>query len=203
MPIKAFIKWGYSMLFLIFCGQTKAQDLDFKSVQLDLTYFGNEITNPGAAINFDWSFLHSESRRNVVHRREAEITNIRHNALNLNINLCSFYQKPTHTLASGTAGLSFKRISGRLFVYEIGANVGYARTFLNSNYEFTESENDYKFVIPGAFYLNYHYYLNFGRYFRKPIILKGWTTGISALYLQNFNSKNIYLFNLKAGIILR
>ncbi len=189
------------LIFIVLFTNSQAQDLDFKRIQLDISYFGNQVIHPGGALNVDWAFLHSERRRNVVHRRDAEITNILHHALNLNFALSAFYQKPTHTLASTTAGLSFKRISGRLFVYEIGANAGYSRTFLTNSYVYSENENDEKFSIPGAFYLSYHYYLNFGRYFRKPFFIKGWTTGVSVLALQNY-SKN-YLYNLKVGVILR
>ncbi len=194
----------YSGLIFLLVNPILAQDVDFKRLSWEVAYFGNDGLNPGGIISSDFAILHAERRRNVVHRRNAEITNVRHHALNINLSFTDFNIAGDFNIASFTGGLSYKTIAGSRFVYEIGGNIGYSRSFLNKNYSFLSNQDDGKFPIPGAFFLTNHYYFNFGKFLKRPLFfIKGWNTGFHILRLYEFNGINTNFYNIKLGIILR
>lgn len=181
-----------------------SQDIDTTltdpKLAFHLSYYGNNIWNPGIKTGFE--YLLKTNKKYIIRKSgETEIKRIKKGHYLLEGNLGFYWDPRSHVGAFTYYGVSWRRTRPRGFRFKVGLSpLGYYRSFLPDTYEVDDAGNVTEVSFPGNNYYAPVVTLGIGKDRRakenRPV---SWHLNINAMFLMPYNNAFVPLLHLELG----
>lgn len=184
----------FTLLFLLtHVGYGQEPETFFSDWKPGISYYGNNLWNPGLLIGFEKVLF--EKEKMIIKKKYSKII-YRQSVLDAKIGF--YYDNPSHTAIFNHYTINYRRLksSGRYSTFGLGP--GITKTFLPETYQVNQAGVVSLLSIPGRLYFSPLISVGTGKLWTssgRP----GWQLKLHTSFLVNYNKFFIPLFNVEFG----
>lgn len=182
--------------FLLFTAHTRAQNKVFSGWHLGVSYYGNNLWNPGLQVTGQkviWEKTNIQAKRD-------ETLRIKHQQFFIDANLGFFYDNPSYSALFNNYLIQKRRVSEKGKYISYGVGIGAMRTFLPETLVYASNGSISKAKSPGNWYFTPEYTIGTGRLWKRNGT-NPWRLQIHGMLQTNYNLGFNLLLNIEYGYI--
>ena len=187
----------FFLLNLVY-SQNPDSNRGFKSTTFTFSYFENFPFKPGLKISADIILAEYVKPRIRIRKDSTKINKTKTRQLLLGGDIGFYWHHHSHTGMFNYYEISYRTIRAKGFQTTIGIGPGIYRAFYPETYEIDNSNNITKKSFAGRTYFSSVILLGYGRY-RKNATLQSWHLKYNIMFLFDYNTGIMPLFNIELG----
>ena len=184
--------------FNLIYSQNSNNSKGFKSTLITFSYFENFPFKPGLKISADIILAEYVIHKTKIKKDSTKINKTIMRQFLLGGDIGFYYHPRSHTGLFNYYEISYRKIYAKGFQTTIGMGPGLYRAFYNETYEVDNLNNISRKSFAGRTYFSSVIALGYGRY-RKNTTLQSWHLKYNIMFLYNYNTGILPLFNIELG----